>query len=128
MTHNRAICSFVATPVMKQACAADKKAGKELSIYRLLVKQDVTPTFPIVQIALRLYLCNGERTFSKLKRIKNELRSTMGLSLMSIECDVQRNVNFSSIAEKIMKGITFWVSNVSLIHLLLRNVIIVSFT
>ena len=45
----------------------------------------------------------GERSFSKLKLIKNNLRSTMGqnrlvsLSLMSIECDIMRSIDFSDI-------------------------------
>jgi len=41
--------------------------------------------------------CNGERTFSVLKRVKNYQRSSLGecktlsaLALLSIECDVQK--------------------------------------
>ena len=67
--------------------------------------------FPNVEVVLRIYLsmmvsnCSGERTFSKLKRIKNEVRSTMGetrlnfLSIMSIESDILRDLDFSSIIE-----------------------------
>ena len=49
--------------------------------------------------------CSGERTFSKLKRIKNEVRSTMGetrlnfLSIMSIESDILKYLDFASIIE-----------------------------
>ena len=78
-------------------------------MYNLLIEQDLVSTFPNIEVALRLYLClmvsncSGERTFSQLKRIKNELRSTMGqkqlncLSLMSIECEVVRKLDFTSI-------------------------------
>ena len=44
--------------------------------------------------------CTGERSFSKLKPIKNELRSTMlqerlnCLSIMSIESNVLLNIDF----------------------------------
>ena len=47
--------------------------------------------------------CSGERYFSKLKRIKNELRNRIGqdrlnsLSIMSIERDVLRQLDFSQI-------------------------------
>ena len=47
--------------------------------------------------------CTGERSFSKLKRIKNDLRSTMGqerlthLSLMSIEHGVLTNLDFDDL-------------------------------
>lgn len=47
--------------------------------------------------------CSGERSFSKLKRIKNELRITVrqerlnSLSLMSIECDMLQNIDFEEI-------------------------------
>ena len=53
-------------------------------MYNLLIKQDLVSTFPNIEVTLRVYLCfmvsncSGERTFSQLKRIKNELRSTMG--------------------------------------------------
>ena len=65
--------------------------------------------FPNIEIALRIYLslmvsnCSGERSFSKLKRIKNELRNRIGqdrlnsLSIMSIESDVLRQLDFSQI-------------------------------
>ena len=80
-------------------------------MYKLLI-EDLVSTFPNIEAALRLDLCimvcncSGERTFSQLKRIKNELRSTIGqnrlncLSLMSIECDVVRKMNFTSIVQE----------------------------
>jgi hypothetical protein len=47
--------------------------------------------------------CSGERAFSKLKIIKNRLRTTLSqeklnwLSLMSIESDVLRSIDFRDI-------------------------------
>src|SRR6185437_16445165 len=68
-------------------------------------------TFPNVDIALRIYLCNfatncsGERSFSTLSRVKNELRSNMSqermsaLSLLCIESDVVRNLSFDDVID-----------------------------
>ena len=49
--------------------------------------------------------CSEERTLSKLKQIKDDVRSTMGEthlnppSIMSIESDILRNLDLSSIIE-----------------------------
>jgi len=49
--------------------------------------------------------CSGERSFSRLKRIKNEARSTMSqerlsdLSILSIESDKLRTLNFADIID-----------------------------
>ena len=78
-------------------------------IYTLVVKNGLTSLLPDVEIALWIYLClmiSKERSFSKLKLIKNAHRSTMGqdrlnrLSLMSIEKDVLNNIQFTDILEK----------------------------
>nr|XP_042894988.1 zinc finger MYM-type protein 1-like [Parasteatoda tepidariorum]XP_042895119.1 zinc finger MYM-type protein 1-like [Parasteatoda tepidariorum]XP_042899228.1 zinc finger MYM-type protein 1-like [Parasteatoda tepidariorum]XP_042901855.1 zinc finger MYM-type protein 1-like [Parasteatoda tepidariorum]XP_042906919.1 zinc finger MYM-type protein 1-like [Parasteatoda tepidariorum]XP_042909334.1 zinc finger MYM-type protein 1-like [Parasteatoda tepidariorum] len=78
-------------------------------VYNLLKQNKIEDTFPNVEIALRIFLsmmvtnCSGERSFSKLKRIKNELRSTMlqerlnSLSLMSIECDILNTIDFEEV-------------------------------
>ena len=56
----------------------------ELKMLRLLSDNQCVKTFPNVHIALRIYLCmmasncTGDRSFSRLKRIKDHLRSTMG--------------------------------------------------
>ena len=53
-------------------------------IYTLVVKNGLTSSFPNVEITLWIYLClmitnaTGERSFSKLKLIKNAHRLTMG--------------------------------------------------
>ncbi|XP_046737115.1 uncharacterized protein LOC124405892 [Diprion similis] len=75
-------------------------------LYHLLRADEIEETFPNVAITLRIFFalmvtnCSGERSFSKLSRIKNELRSTMlqerlnNLSLMSIERDVLEQIDF----------------------------------
>jgi hypothetical protein len=75
----------------------EPKESKEIIMYLLLKNRDITQTFPNVEIVLRIYLCmlvsncTGERSFSKLKRIKNELRNRTSqdrlnmLALLSIE-------------------------------------------
>ena len=66
-------------------------------------------TFPIVGIALRLYLtisitnCEGERSFFTLSRVKNHLRTTMtqqrlqALSLVCIESEVLQSIDFNDL-------------------------------
>lgn len=78
-------------------------------LYHLLRTDKIEDTFPNVGIALRIFLslmitnCSGERSFSKLNRIKNELRSTMlqeilnSLLLMSIESDILKEIDFEEV-------------------------------
>jgi len=66
-------------------------------------------SFPNVNIAFRIYLSvfgtssEGERSFSKLKLIKNYLRSTTGqtrlssLATLSIENDLMREMSFEDV-------------------------------
>ena len=62
---------------------ADDNIGEEHFLYKLIIDKRVKCSFPNVEIALRMYLifmvtnCSGERSFSKLKYIKNRLRTTM---------------------------------------------------
>ena len=94
----------------KRTCTETTKSigdSIEMKMFQLL--NDFKQTFPNVLIAMRIYLslmssnCTGERSFSKLKRIKNDLRSTMGqerlthLSLMSIEHGVLTNLDFDDL-------------------------------
>ncbi len=81
----------------------------EVYMYLAIVNQDIRQTFPNVYIALRIYFFmmvsnrNGEKSFSKLKRIKHEVRSTTSqkwlnwLSLMSIEHEVLRGLKYAEI-------------------------------
>jgi len=86
-----------------------KDLGAEHLLYTTLVDKRLQSTFPNVEIALRMYLvlmstnCTSERTFSKMKLIKNRLRATMtsdrlsDLALLSIESDVLREIQFDDI-------------------------------
>lgn len=80
-------------------------------LYRIIHTEKIQTAFPNVEAILRLFLClmvtncSGERSFSKLKRIKNELRSTMSqdrlsaLSILSIESDKIRDINFNELLD-----------------------------
>ena len=84
------------------------------SIYILALMRNPSSTqcFPNVAIALRIYfsircsVAEDERSISKLSRIKNDKRSTIGqerlnaLSLLSIEHELAREVNFSQVIEQ----------------------------
>ncbi|CAI6376900.1 unnamed protein product [Macrosiphum euphorbiae] len=85
--------------------------SNEHFMYKTLIEKYVISAFPNVEIALRMYLvimvtnCSSERTFSRLKIIKNRLRTTMNedrlnfLSVMSIESDVLDNLSFDDIID-----------------------------
>ena len=57
---------------------------KEIQIFRFINENEFMHAFPNVSVVFRLYLClmifncSGERSFSVLKRVKNQLRSSMG--------------------------------------------------
>ncbi|XP_059156041.1 zinc finger MYM-type protein 1-like [Physella acuta] len=84
----------------------------ELEMLMFLNRFKCIQSFPNVHIALRIYLCmmtsncSGERSFSKMKKIKSDLRSTMGqqrlsmLSLMSIENDIVSALNYTKLIEE----------------------------
>ena len=87
-----------------------KDLSKELFYYQILENQNFRATFPNIEITLRMYFlvlmmpnCTGERSFSKMKIIKNRLRTTMTqnrlskLSLLSIESDTLWELDFSEI-------------------------------
>ena len=70
-----------------------------------MCKEKIHTAFPNVEAILRLFLslmvtnCSGERSFSRLKGIKNKLRSTMSqersaLSILCIESDKLKHINF----------------------------------
>ena len=70
------------------------------SLYHIIKSDALESTFPNIEIALRMYLtlmptkCTGERSFSKLKIIKNQLRNCMqqsrlaALALLSNESEL----------------------------------------
>jgi hypothetical protein len=81
----------------------------EMHIYRLIVANNLETVFPNTFIVFRIYLSlmisnsSGERSFSKLKLIKSQLRSCMiqkrlnSLTLLSIENNFLRNIDMSSL-------------------------------
>ena len=87
----------------------NKASFSHEDMYQIIKNDKVEAAFRNVETIFRLYLCmmvsncSRERSFSKLKRIKNVLRSTMTqkrfthLSLLSIECDKLRLLNFEAI-------------------------------
>ncbi|XP_022160822.1 uncharacterized protein LOC111026937 [Myzus persicae] len=82
-----------------------------LDIHSLIKADKLAETFPNVEVVTRIFLClmitncSGERSFSQLKRIKNELRTTMlqerltNLSIMCIESDLLQKLDFEDIIE-----------------------------
>lgn len=96
---------------------------EEINSLQCLIKNEMSPhallnficetnlqdEFPNISIVLRIFLtlpvsvASGERTFSKLKIIKNYLRSTIAqerltdLSMISIENDIMDNLNISEL-------------------------------
>ena len=84
-----------------------KKTVSEILQY--VTNNNLGEAFPNACIAFRIYLsifgtsCEGERSFSTLRRIKNYTRSTMGqqkltdLSLLCIESDLMRKLKLDDI-------------------------------
>ena len=75
------------------------------NLYQIMCKKKIHTTFSNVEAILRLFLsfmvanCSGERYLSRLKSIKNELRSTMSqkrcaLSILCNERDKHKHINF----------------------------------
>jgi hypothetical protein len=92
-----------------------KNVSQENFLYQLILQKRVQESFPNVEIALRMYLvlmisnCSAERSFSKMKLIKNRLRTSMcndrlsHLALMSIEADILREINFEDLVTEFAK-------------------------
>jgi len=88
-------------PGKEQICHKD--------LYQIIFQDKIHLVFPNVEAILQLFLClmvtncSGERSFSQLKRIKNELRATMSqdklsaLSIMCIESDKLCSISFEDI-------------------------------
>ena len=92
--------------------------GRELtspkSILKFILLEDLTFSYPALENALRLYLtipvtvASAERSFSKLKIIKNYLRSTMSqgrlasLAILSIEEETSMGIDCEVIAKKFL--------------------------
>lgn len=95
---------------VKKKCSEQKKFSHQ-DLYTVIFEDKVQSAFPNVESVLRLFLslmvtnCSGERSFSQLKRIKNQLRSSLSqekltsLSVMCIESDKLRELSFDKITE-----------------------------
>lgn len=95
----------------KFASLHEKKENEpiEIFLYRLIMNNGLNSTFVNAEILLRLYLsmmvtnCSSERSFSKMKLIKNRLRTSMNedrlvhLVILSSERDILRELNFEDI-------------------------------
>ena len=80
-----------------------------MELYEKIKKDCLVSTFPNIEISLRIFLCmmvtncSEERSFSALKILKNDHRSTMlnerlnYLSLLYIESDLLDNIDFDDI-------------------------------
>ncbi|KAL4088902.1 hypothetical protein QTP88_023985 [Uroleucon formosanum] len=91
----------------------DETLRKHCMDLEILLKDESTcGSFPNISIALRILLtlpittASAERSFSKLKIIKNYLRTTMvqerlsDLAIISIERDLCENIDYKDIIEK----------------------------
>jgi len=89
--------------------------AKEWSVFdvlKFIVEWDFLESLPTLSLSLRLFLticvsvASCERSFSKLKLIKNYLRSTMGqsrlsdLALLSIESDMVKDIDFDGVIDR----------------------------
>ena len=92
-----------------QSQGLTEKQSSSLShgdLYQIMCNEKIHTAFPNVEALFRLFLNSmvtnrsGERSFSRLKNIKNELRSTMSqerlsaLSILCIESDKLKQINF----------------------------------
>ena len=83
-----------------------------VKMLQILETNGLKTTFPNIYVALKMFLtlpvsnCEGERSFSVLKRVKNALRTTMtqarlsALSLLSIENEVVEGMDFEDIVHE----------------------------
>ena len=69
--------------------------NKEVQMYKLIKENGLESAYPNVNIVLRIYLshmvtnCSGERSFSKLKHVKNQHRPGI-----SKECSIFKKNQF----------------------------------
>jgi len=77
-------------------------------LYKIILEDNIECAFPNVDIAFRIFLtlmvtnCSAERSFSRLKYIKNPLRTTMqqgmdALFLLCIEADVLHKIGYEDL-------------------------------
>ena len=86
-----------------------KTSFSQAELYKIIVEDNIECAFSNVDIGVCIFLtlmatnCSAERSFSHLKYIKNPIRTIMqqgrldALSLLSIEADVLRKINFADL-------------------------------
>ena len=84
-------------------------------LLQYIIENDLKEIYPNVYIVIRILLtipvstASAERSFSKLKLIKNYLRNTMGqerlsaLAVLSIEADIASKINYEPIIKEFSK-------------------------
>ena len=89
----------------------DMHCVSHLDLYQIIHKENIEMAFPNVELILRMFLslmvtnCSGERSFSKLNRIKSELRSNMSqerlsaLRILYIESDTLSKINLKELID-----------------------------
>ncbi|XP_028036882.1 uncharacterized protein LOC114247982 [Bombyx mandarina] len=101
---------FMAVSTLKEEVKHWKNGEKgPLDLLKFIQQYRLENSVPNIVILLRIFLtisisvASCERSFSKLKLIKNYLRSTMSqsrlqnLAILSIEQEITKNINFESI-------------------------------
>ena len=88
------------------------KSAKEMATFLIVENASLATSYPDVCMAYMMYLtvpvtvATAERSFSKLKLIKNYLRNSMsqerlsGLSLLSIENERAKSLDFSEVIQQ----------------------------
>ncbi|KAF0721289.1 zinc finger MYM-type protein 1-like, partial [Aphis craccivora] len=88
------------------------KSATVIELLQLIQDYNLKESYPNIEIVFRIFLtmpvtaATCERSFSKLKFIKNYLRSTMGqerlsnLSILSIENEVAGEINFEDVIDE----------------------------
>ena len=83
--------------------------GKSLNLLNQIYSKGLQPIFPSISILLRIFhtmpisVAKGERSFSKLKIIKNHIRATMGqerlsnLMMLSIKNDLAKSLSYDEV-------------------------------
>lgn len=98
--------------IAKEYFSFDSSTFSHASMYSILVNDGLMCTMPNIEILLQMYLCMfvtnvcDERSFSKLKYVKNYLRNSLGqerlsaFALFSIENDILESLSFDDIIDE----------------------------
>lgn len=98
--------------VVKSIIPDHIKSATVIELLQLIQDYNLKESYPNIEIVFRIFLtmpvtaATCERSFSKLKLIKNYLRSTMGqerlsnLSILSIENEVAGEISFEDVIDK----------------------------